>query len=100
MSGPDIYLSTVFSRSLGQVSSQIEGESVILNIKSGTYFKLNEVGSRIWELVEKPVTISALVEAVLSEFDVVAEQCQADVLNLVAKLEEAGLVSRHEGQIT
>ena len=36
-----------------QVSCDLAGEAVILNLKSGQYFGLNEVGTRIWNLIQE-----------------------------------------------
>ena len=34
--------------------TDLDGEKVMMNIDKGEYFMMNEVGSRIWELIEEP----------------------------------------------
>jgi Coenzyme PQQ synthesis protein D (PqqD) len=83
--------STVVASS-DQVSSDLAGESVILNLKSSTYFGLNEVGSRIWQLIQEPKTISDVCESILEEYEVDAQTCEAEVQALLADLLAAQLV--------
>ena len=41
-----------------QISRDLDGEAVILNMKSGVYCGLNEVGARIWQLIQKPMSVT------------------------------------------
>jgi hypothetical protein len=75
-----------------QVSSDLAGESVILNLKSSTYFGLNEVGSRIWQLIQEPKTVSDVCESILEEYEVDTQTCEAEVQALLADLLAAQLV--------
>src|ERR1700730_14483347 len=43
-----------------QVSCDLAGEAVILNLKNGIYFGLDPVGARIWSLIQKPTTFADL----------------------------------------
>ncbi|MGF1574438.1 MAG: PqqD family protein [Cyanophyceae cyanobacterium] len=49
--------STILAASKDQVSAGMEGETVILNAELGTYFCLNDVGSRVWDLVATPISL-------------------------------------------
>lgn len=75
-----------------QVSSDLAGESVILNLKSGTYYGLNEVGSRVWELIQEPKTVQDIYDSILQEYDVEVQTCQRDVQTLLNDLLTAQLV--------
>jgi hypothetical protein len=75
-----------------QVSSELDGESVILSLENGVYYGLDEVGAFIWERVQEPVEVSHLIDVVLAEYDVSREQCTKDVLNLLEELRENGLI--------
>lgn len=92
MGNTDLNLNSLVSRSKDQVSSVLDDETVILNVKTGKYFNLKEVGKRIWELIEKPTPIATIVQEIFSEYEVDLEKCQGDTLNLVTSLHEAGLV--------
>lgn len=75
-----------------QVSSDLAGESVILNLKNGTYYGLNEVGSAIWELIQEPKTVGGIYEAILQDYEVDAETCESSVQSLLCDLLEAQLI--------
>jgi hypothetical protein len=84
--------STRIVASSQQVSSALAGESVILNLQSGTYYGLNEVGSSIWQRIQHPITILNLCDEITSEFDVDSNICEVEVLRLVAEMIDAQLV--------
>lgn len=75
-----------------QLSADMQGESVILNIESGIYFGLTEAGTRIWELVQQPISVRAIQETILNEYDVDAGRCAQDIQMLLTKLFDARLL--------
>jgi hypothetical protein len=87
-----IDLNTTIKRNPELVSSDIDGEKVMMSIESGEYFGLDPVGSRIWELIENPIKIEKLVEVLLDEFEVIKEQCELDTLDFLNQLQEKNLL--------
>ena len=87
-----IELATMVKQSTKQVSCNLNGEIAILNLTSALYFGLDEIGACIWEAMAEPRKVSELCERVLERFNVAEEQCQADVVEFVGKLDEAGLL--------
>ncbi len=75
-----------------QVSADLSGEAAILNLKSGIYYGLNEVGARIWSLVQEPKTVSEIRDTIVQEYDVEPEQCGTDLLSLLEELLSKGLI--------
>lgn len=75
-----------------QVSSDLAGEVVMLNLKNGTYYGLDEVGARIWNLIQAPRSVGTIRDTILDEYDVEPERCESDLLTLLRDLESAGLV--------
>jgi hypothetical protein len=75
-----------------QVSTSLGNEAVILGADAGQYFGLNEVGARIWELVQEPVLVSAICAAVCAEYEVAEDECERDVLELLGQLRAKGLL--------
>ncbi len=79
-----------------QISSDLAGEAVILDLRSGVYYGLNEVGARIWQLLQQSTSIAAIRQTIQQEYEVEAEVCDQDLLNLLQDLQAAGLVEiRH-----
>ena len=91
-SSSSISKNSIVVASPDQVSSDLSGESVILNLKSGTYFGLNEVGSSIWQFIQEPKTVSDVCESILAEYDVDAQTCETEVQALLVDLLAARLV--------
>jgi hypothetical protein len=79
-----------------QVSCDLAGEAVILHLKSGEYFGLNEVGARIWNLIQEPKTVGAVLDAVLEEYDVALNQLEPDLLALLEEMANKELIEVEE----
>jgi hypothetical protein len=76
----------------GQVSTELDGRAVILDVTSGTYYELNEVGSRVWALIQTATRVTAIHEQLLAEYDVDTELCMQDLLALLRHLASVGLI--------
>jgi hypothetical protein len=74
------------------VSCQINDEVAILDLERSLYFGLEGAGVRIWDALEQPRSLAELCDVVVSEFDVGLADCQADVAQLLANLEQEGLI--------
>jgi hypothetical protein len=75
-----------------QVSSDLAGEAVILDFKSGVYYGLNEVGASIWNLIQEPKTVSEIRDAIVAEYEIEPEVCDRDLKVLLQQLEASGLI--------
>lgn len=74
------------------LASEFGDELIILNLRDGVYYGLEDVGARIWQLLQKPVSVPAIREALVTEFDVDSTRCERDVRTLLAELLAKGLV--------
>jgi hypothetical protein len=72
---------------------ELQGEGVLLNLDTGVYFGLDEMGARIWQLFETHKVLSEIVKALLAEYDVTEQRCAEDLLTLVAEMEKQKLIS-------
>lgn len=71
---------------------ELGGEAVVLNLDTGTYYGLDPVGTRAWQLLQKPRSLAELRDHIVDEFDVAPERCEADLVSFVASLSAHGLV--------
>ena len=76
----------------GVLSTEVDGQAVLMHVEKGIYFGLNDVGALVWRELGSEATIEELCEAVISEFDVETDECKNDVQDLLAQLAEQGLV--------
>jgi len=79
------------------VSPDGSGSVVILGLKDGVYYELNETSARIWSLVQHPCTLRGIVDTIVAEYDVETRQCEADVLALVEEMVTRGLIEIQDG---
>jgi hypothetical protein len=89
----EMHLDTSVVAAPEQVYADVGGETVILCLPSGEYFGLDEVGARIWAMIQEPCTVEAICRTLLAEYDGVGvEQCREEVILLLQQLIEAGLI--------
>ncbi|HKY43058.1 MAG TPA: PqqD family protein [Pyrinomonadaceae bacterium] len=70
----------------------IDGEAVIINLDSGNYYSLVDVGSFIWGLVEKGASASEVQDLVLQTYQADAMDVDRGVQELLAQLEQENLI--------
>jgi len=95
-SQPPITLAHRLRRSDQVMFQNVGGEAVLLDLASETYFGLNEVGTRIWELLPQHDNLTAVHATLCKEFDAQPAQIERDLLTLAAQLAQAGLVTVEE----
>lgn len=74
------------------VAADMGDETVMMDILSGKYFKLSEVGGSIWKKIEKPIEVSELIKSLLEEYDVSEEDCKAQTLEFLVELKDKGII--------
>jgi len=75
------------------LTQEVGGETVILDLKSESYFGLDEIGTRIWQLLQEQENIQTIIATMLNEYDVKEEQLEKDIQNLLTQLNKAGIVT-------
>lgn len=81
-----------FRRSPGVAATADGDRTVLLDADGGTYFGLDGVGSRVWELLEEPASPASLGGALAAEYDAPRERIEADCAALLGRLRAHGLV--------
>jgi len=85
-------LSSTLVRREDLIAQEIEGELVMLDMKSGHYFGLDPIASAIWKNMETPISFQNLCENLMKEYAVSKEQCVEDVNIFLEDLLEKELV--------
>jgi hypothetical protein len=75
-----------------QFSCPLGDDTVILDLKAGLYFSLDNVGTLIWQLVQQPKTVKELRTAILETFEVELAVCERDLRALLQDLVGRNLV--------
>ena len=88
-----INLDTIINKNLEIDDTDLDGEKVMMNLERGEYFMMNEVGSRIWEIISKPINVKNIIETLRSEYEVDEETCKFTVIDFLIRLDHAKLIS-------
>lgn len=72
--------------------ADLDGEAVILDQKEGVYYGLNEVGTHVLKLIERPRVVQDVLDLMAEEYDVGLEQLRNDVLDFLNQLNDNDLV--------
>jgi hypothetical protein len=80
------------SQSEDQVFTIVDGEAVLMGISDGRYYRLDDIGTRIWSLIETPKSLSAVCDQLVQEFSVPRETCEADVRGLLERMSKHNLI--------
>lgn len=83
---------SVVAQAGNQISSDLAGEVVILNLQSGVYYGLDAIGARIWNLIHEPVALQEILAVLLDEYEVERERCESDLLAMLEQLDAKGLI--------
>jgi hypothetical protein len=83
---------SIVSATKEQVSCPLGQESAILNLKNSVYYGMDPVGTRVWNLLQQPRSIEELRNTLTSEYEVDSDRCEKDLLSLLQKMWNEGLI--------
>jgi Coenzyme PQQ synthesis protein D (PqqD) len=74
------------------LSRVLDGEAILLHLGSGTYFGMNEVATRAWELIVGGTTYASMCKSLVSEFEVAQAEIERDMLEFLTVLQDKQLI--------
>ncbi len=89
---PSVTLASRFRIPSDVLSRDLSGEMVLLHLNSGTYFSLDPIGTRVWQILQEGRPLPHVLTTLLEEFDVDEASCRADLVRLLSELCEHGLL--------
>ena len=92
MTGAGLTPDTVVARRCDVLFTEIAGETVLLAPGEGRYFGLNEVGTVVWDRLERPAPLGRVLDEIVARFEVEEDEAWSDLVELVKELEDHGLV--------
>jgi hypothetical protein len=75
------------------IAAHLEGEAVLLNLSTRSYFRLNDTASAVWRGVERGMDRAGLLEELCSIFDVERDLASPELDRLLADLLTRGLIT-------
>jgi len=82
----------LITRSSDILFSEMPEGTVLMSIEKGSYYGLDEVGARVWSLLEEPRNAKSLRDRLLAEYEVDSETCARELNDLLEKLNAQGLI--------
>ena len=92
MSENAITADSLICRSQSHVSTEIDGETVLLSIDRGNYYGMNKSLSAIWKWIEEPTRVSEIFRRMTETYEVEEETCERDVMKTLNELQGEGLI--------
>jgi len=80
------------ARAPGLMSSDLDGETVLMSVERLKYYGLEATAERIWKLIEHPRRASEICAALLAEYEVDRARCEPQVQAFLEELRREGLV--------
>ena len=74
------------------LDTEIDDQTVMMDIEQGSYFGLNETATQIWAMLAEPMVIGDLCNRLTEQFDVPREQCEQQVVAFLGSLLDRGLL--------
>lgn len=72
--------------------TRLDDELLGIDTQAGLAYSLNRSGARIWQLIDGWVTVGSLCEQLRQEYEIAPEACSQQVVSLLGRLREAGLI--------
>jgi hypothetical protein len=94
----NIKLTDKVHRNKDLLSTDMDGETVMMSIENGEYYGLDSIASRIWELIEHPMEVRQLVVTLMDEYDVGKDECVSDTMGFLEQLLDKELLFVQPGQ--
>ena len=76
------------------LAQELDGETVLLDLASESFFGLDEVSTRVWQLLRDGIGREEVIDRLLEEYEVDREVLERDIEDLLERLAEAGLIER------
>ena len=86
------FKSAIICRNPSAISSELDGEAVILDMESGKYHSLDSTGTKIWALLEDKISLDDVVLQLIGEYSVERQQCTTEVEEFINQMVDLGLV--------
>jgi len=96
-------LDAIFARNEEVISRKIVDELILVPMRKNvadmeTLYTLNEVGARVYELIDGKRALREIVNSIVNEFEVTEQQAESDVREFIAQLLEVESIYEVESE--
>jgi len=83
---------TLITRNTGLLAAAVHDETVMMDIESGRYYGLDDIGSAIWQRLEAPRRFGTLIDSLVADYDADRAVIAEDVRKLLSIMAEHKVV--------
>lgn len=83
---------SVVVRMDGLPTSRVDSDAVILNVATGRYVGLDEIGRRIWDAIETPVRVGDLSARLAPAYRETPDVIERDIILFLIDLQRESLI--------
>jgi hypothetical protein len=76
------------------VTNRTQGNIILFDARQRRYYDLDALAALVWNLVQSPITLAEIRDAVLEQFDLEPERAEQDILQVLDEMETNGLIER------
>ncbi|MBV7333090.1 PqqD family protein [Chloroflexi bacterium TSY] len=85
---------SIFTISASVVASELDGEVILLDVQSGNYYGLKNVGVFVWQMLKNDASFDEMSDAIVAEYMVSQERCRADLTELLEDMLQRGIIAQ------
>lgn len=80
------------------IDGELDNQQIMMHLEKGKYFGLNPIAKRIWDLLNKPLSIDEIVQVLLSEFEVPLDKCKSEVKLFLDNAIEMDIILKEDSE--
>lgn len=85
-------LNTVVVQKEDLLSSELDGDTVLMSVTQASYYGLDSTSQRIWNMIAQPCRVADLCERLVADYDVERTTCEQHVCAFLTELNTEGLI--------
>lgn len=89
---PAIDLNNKIQRKQTLLDTEINDETVLMDVQKGEYYGLDDIASAVWQLLAQPTTAAQIITTLIQRYDGEAEIIRRDTLALLQNMAERDLL--------
>ena len=82
----------ILTRNMEILSSDMDGETVMMSVENSEYYSLSTVGTKIYDILSKDMSFSDLIDILTKEYDVDRAVCEKDTKEFLEELVKKDIV--------
>lgn len=87
-----ININSIISKNDSLVASELDDGLVMMSLENNSYYGLDEIGKRVWEILDNKTSVDNLLLDLMSEYNVSRQECEQDILDLLESLQKENLI--------